>query len=170
MANWEFEEVPARFVQQNPTQRDQFNNDEVGLAEALVREVIQNSTDARAGPDPVKVCFTVHTVPPQDVKRLSALFSALRPHLNECGVSDTALDASTARLLVVEDFGTKGLTGNPGQTDGQNFTASGVSTEAPTRAELRVVAGALANLSIHLHLKSVRSSDLQSASGRASLC
>lgn len=121
MADWQFEEMPARFVQQNPTQRDQFNNDEVGLAEALVREAIQNSTDARSGAEPVRVCFAVHSLPDAEAKKLSSLLSALRPHLKQCGLSEQPLDAGAARVLVVEDFGTKGLTGNPGLTDGQNF-------------------------------------------------
>lgn len=121
MAHWQFEEMPPRFVQQNPTQRDQFNNDEVGLAEALVREAIQNSTDARAGADPVKVRFAVKSLLSPEAKKLSSLFSALRPHLKECGVSEQPLDGGVARVLIVEDFGTKGLTGDPGLTDGQNF-------------------------------------------------
>lgn len=121
MADWQFEEMPARFVQQNPTQRDQFNNDEVGLAEALVREAIQNSTDARSGTDPVKVRFAVHSLQAPEAKALASQLATLRPHLKECGVSEHPLDAGTARILVVEDFGTKGLTGDPGLTDGQNF-------------------------------------------------
>ena len=44
------------------TQQDQFNNDEVVLAEALVRETIQNSTDASANGNHVRVRFALHTI------------------------------------------------------------------------------------------------------------
>ena len=47
---WRFRTLGADEVETEPTQRDQFNNDEVGLADALVRESIQNSTDAPTGP------------------------------------------------------------------------------------------------------------------------
>lgn len=121
MTNWEFETVPAYFVQQNPTQRDQFNNDEVGLVEALVREVIQNSTDAAAGDGPVKVCFSVRTLSEGQASELKGYFSTLQPHLEACQIDVSPLDATNPRLLVVEDFATKGLTGDPGAIDSRNF-------------------------------------------------
>ena len=121
MTKWEFEDVPAKFVQQNPTQRDQFNNDEVDLAEALVREVIQNSTDASDKSGPVKVCFAVRELDAARTTALHGYFKSLQPHLRECGVNDAALNAATARLLVVEDFGTHGLTGDPAAIDSKNF-------------------------------------------------
>lgn len=121
MATWEFENVPANFVQQNPTQRDQFNNDEVDLAEALVREVIQNSTDADDEVGPVKVCFTVREFDASETSELRKYCEPLKPHLLQCGVSADAIDAPTARVLVVEDFGTFGLTGDPATTDPSHF-------------------------------------------------
>ena len=42
MPDWNFEERDPRYIEQELTQRDQFNNDEVTLAEAIVREVIQS--------------------------------------------------------------------------------------------------------------------------------
>jgi hypothetical protein len=121
MTSWVFEDVPAKFVQQNPTQRDQFNNDEVGLAEALVREVIQNSTDASDGSGPVKVCFSIRNLDSAGSASLRQYFASLRPHLQECGVSDAILEAPKSRVLVIEDFATRGLTGDPAATDSQNF-------------------------------------------------
>lgn len=120
MANWEFEDLPASLVEQDPTQRDQFNNDDVELAEALVREVIQNSTDAPAG-NPVKVRFAIVQRTGEQAKSIGRLFTGLRPHLRACDVDDTVLDQPTVRLLLVEDFNTKGLTGNPAALDNDNF-------------------------------------------------
>jgi hypothetical protein len=44
MGYWEFDQANPSSVRMEVTQGDQFNNDEVGLAEALVREAIQNSS------------------------------------------------------------------------------------------------------------------------------
>src|SRR5690606_12254777 len=93
----------------------------VGLAEALVREVIQNSTDASDKSGPVKVCFTVRDLDASGTAALHKYFESLRPHLEQCAVSDAAIDASKTRVLVVEDFATRGLTGDPAGTDFQNF-------------------------------------------------
>jgi hypothetical protein len=57
---WYFRDISNDPSEKELTQQDQFNNDEVILAEALVRETIQNSTDARrSDDDPVRVRFTL---------------------------------------------------------------------------------------------------------------
>src|SRR3712207_529765 len=103
MAKWEFDRSNKSSVRVEVTQRDQFNNDDVDLAEALVREVIQNSSDAedKSG-QPVKVRFCLTTVAGVEAKWLSSEFDALRPHLKECGVDDTPLSDSTVRVLAIE--------------------------------------------------------------------
>ncbi len=121
MPVWEFPVYPADLVEQDPTQRDQFNNDEVGLAGALVREVIQNSTDATDHSGPVKVRFARHILDNQQASELRALFPTLVPHLVACGISTAALDEMPAELLVIEDFNTHGLTGAVDQLDEGNF-------------------------------------------------
>ncbi|AHY50517.1 hypothetical protein [Bradyrhizobium japonicum] len=122
MPDWEFEEINPRYIEQELTQRDQFNNDEVTLAEAIVREVIQNSADAAADGAPVKVRFNSHQVAASNAKRFRQIFETLRPHLRACGISPLeAIDENAPRVLVVEDFATKGLTGDPGAPDGGNF-------------------------------------------------
>jgi hypothetical protein len=97
-------------VEHGLTQRDQFNNDDVDLAEALVREVIQNSTDAAAGTVPVKVRFAIRELGHPEAASLRGLFDGLRPHLAACRIDPASLDHERARVLVIEDFGTKGLT------------------------------------------------------------
>jgi hypothetical protein len=121
MAGWEFDEYPGRLVEQEPTERDQFNNDEVELAEALVREVIQNSTDAPAGAGPVKVRFAIREFDAALLPHLRGYFDRLRPHLAACGIDASALDRPAGRILVIEDFGTRGLTGDPAGLDDGNF-------------------------------------------------
>jgi hypothetical protein len=56
--HWYFRDISDDPSEKELTQQDQFNNDEVALAEAIVRETIQNSTDAQAKANvPVRVRF-----------------------------------------------------------------------------------------------------------------
>lgn len=121
MPKWTFEPLSAASVEQEPTQRDQFNNDEVGLADALVREAIQNSTDAPKGQGVVKVRFALVDLGTTETSRLREIMDTLRPHLISCGLSDTPVNAECARVLVVEDFNTTGLTGATDSLDIGNF-------------------------------------------------
>lgn len=121
MASWEFEDLKASLVEQELTQRDQFNNDDVELAEALVREVIQNSTDAPAGTGVVKVRFAVMERTGEQARQIENLFTGLRPHLQACEIDVGVLNQPTVRLLVIEDFHTRGLTGDPAALDEENF-------------------------------------------------
>ena len=59
---WYFRDISDDPSEKELTQQDQFNNDEVALAEALVRETIQNSTDAGATDKHVRVRFALHTI------------------------------------------------------------------------------------------------------------
>lgn len=62
MEIWEFNASDPSDVFVNPNQGDQFDNDDVDLAEALVRESIQNSSDASINGSPVKVRFDLTTI------------------------------------------------------------------------------------------------------------
>jgi hypothetical protein len=103
------------------TQADQFNNDEVSLAEALVRESIQNSSDAGNGSGPVKVRFAIREISGDQARLISAQLQALRPHYEACGFDARTINAMRFRLLSIEDFNTKGLTGSVVDIDKGNF-------------------------------------------------
>ena len=109
--HWEFNKVDPSSVRIDVTQRDQFNNDDVGLAEALVREFIQNSSDAPSGSGPVKVRFSIRTVVGTEARDFAAGLEALKPHFEECGVDDRVRAQESFRVLAIEDFNTRGLTG-----------------------------------------------------------
>lgn len=124
MANWEFEERPENLLEQDLTQRDQFNNDDVDLSEALVREVIQNSTDAHdpdSGSSSAKVRFSLSEISGDDAQRLKELVSDLGPHLKATGINPSIIDQDPIRLLTIEDFNTIGLTGAYDDLDNGNF-------------------------------------------------
>ena len=118
---WQFGTISPDEKEQDVTQRDQFNNDAIGLAEALVREAIQNSTDANSGDGPVTVRFRTETLTGRDAANLGALLSPLAPHLEAAGWSTEPLTEDRIKLLLVEDFGTTGLTGSVVNRDPGNF-------------------------------------------------
>lgn len=121
MGYWEFDSVRPSSVRMEVTQGDQFNNDEVGLAEALVREAIQNSSDASCNDHPVKVRFAIQNATGEDANRLSSQLQKLRRHLEACGVDTDPIEQESFRILVIEDFNTKGLTGSRTDIDKGNF-------------------------------------------------
>ncbi|WP_439524129.1 hypothetical protein [Marivita sp.] len=118
---WEFNKADPSSVRIGVTQRDQFNNDDVGLAEALVREVIQNSSDAGSEDAPVKVSFRLKTLNGDEAGQLAAQFHGLLPHLSVCGRELPGAEQGPARVLVIEDYNTKGLTGSFEELDRDNF-------------------------------------------------
>jgi hypothetical protein len=120
---WYFRDISDDPSEKELTQQDQFNNDEVALTEALVRETIQNSTDAQASSiEPVRVRFAV-TSPATEQHRifLNQIIDDVTPHLVACGIGRPPSNEPN-RLLVVEDFGTSGLTGSVEEKDNGQFS------------------------------------------------
>lgn len=113
-----FRERQADEVEQEVTQRDQFNTDEVSLAATLMREAHQNSLDAPADDAPA-VRTRVALVEP-DAKNREAFTKLLEPlvnHLVASGIDPSELDLGMPRCLVIEDFGTTGLLGDWSDVD-----------------------------------------------------
>ena len=116
--HWYFRDISDDPSEKELTQQDQFNNDEVALTEALVRETIQNSTDAQASPsEPVRVRFAIISPNTEEHRRiLNDIIDSVAPHLAACAIGRPSPN-ETNRLLVVEDFGTSGLTGSVDEKD-----------------------------------------------------
>jgi transcriptional regulator with XRE-family HTH domain len=111
--HWQFPD--KRKIDQNvdPVQGEFFTPE--GLVDALIRESIQNSLDAQQwGSDaPVMVRFALYTglhALPREVQ--GRYFGGLWPHL--LAMPDTPLPRpdGPVEFLVIEDFGTTGLTGD----------------------------------------------------------
>jgi hypothetical protein len=114
-----FREKHPDEVEQEVTQRDQFNTDEVSLVATVGREATQNSLDARAAALAGAVRVTMRFVKPapRNAAFFSKLFSGLRPHLEASEVDATVLDSPDSSFLVIEDYGTTGLYGNYADPD-----------------------------------------------------
>ena len=120
-AIWRFGLIAPDEKEQEITQRDDFDNDTVGLAEALVRESIQNSLDAAEGSDVVTVRFGMHVLTGAAANYLQTRLKPLVPHLAAAGWDTGAVSKREVPLLLVEDYGTTGLTGSIDSRDHGHF-------------------------------------------------
>ncbi|HIC46462.1 MAG TPA: hypothetical protein EYM37_00720 [Methylophaga aminisulfidivorans] len=121
---WHFPRVSKDQVETEITQRDQFDNDELQLSETIVREAIQNSLDAALNEDEtVKVTFTFLDMSSGLQQGfMEKLLSEQQEHARASRLDLTAFDPLNPSALVIEDFGTKGLTGSVRKKDNDNFT------------------------------------------------
>lgn len=135
MGKWIFGELRGSDVRRGPQEALLFKTEQAGEGEYagndhLVREVLQNAIDARAGEEPVRVRFAIHEAqeaPP--VSRLAHYFQRLQPAINGRMTFGNGAPTMPCRYLVCEDFGTRGLEGNtelfsnppPGDKSRQDF-------------------------------------------------
>lgn len=119
---WYFSPQLPGQVETEVTQRDQFSNDEVPLSETIVRESIQNSLDA--GTDySVRVTFRwLNGADDIDSGFIKSILATQLIHAREAGLDIDAIDFESPSALVIEDFGTCGLTGSINEKDEDNFS------------------------------------------------
>lgn len=108
-----FRKLASNEMERPPTQRDQFNNDDVDLVDALVREAIQNSLDAKNGESKVKVVFKIRQINAESIDQAYIFLNigVLGEHMKCSGLGTDFLSQGSIKYLTVEDFGTTGLTG-----------------------------------------------------------
>jgi len=120
-AEWHFKELRPGDKDRQPTQGEFFATDAIkSVAEALVRESIQNCLDAGVGKrgQPVHVRFYLgtgpHSLPAQKARKY---FQDGWKHFAAAGngLDDIPRANDSCPYLVVEDFGTTGLIGNVNQ-------------------------------------------------------
>ena len=121
MPEWVFARQDPAAVKRDPQETELFKSENSGENEyagtdALVREILQNALDAGQQDQPVRVRFALHQAadsPPDDV--LSDYMQRLEIPLRYRDIEYTAagLPDLPNQFLVVEDFGTRGLCGDP---------------------------------------------------------
>lgn len=125
LRQWKFSPRGFNDVEQEVTEADQFNTESVPGTEALVREATQNSQDARDRERGVPVLLRISLVTRDDgldEELLATLTDGLMPHLKESGIEIGDDLIASPSVLVVEDFGTEGLTGRvDDENDPGNF-------------------------------------------------
>ncbi|MGH2506019.1 MAG: hypothetical protein ACRDHZ_01140 [Ktedonobacteraceae bacterium] len=114
---WHFRQMSRAEINADPTEGDFFNVDVLeNMADALVRETIQNSLDAKL-PDtttPVQIHFRLHHMAPETAQSdAHEFFSELWPHIKSTDVLDNPPEESeNLDWLTIEDYGTRGLLGD----------------------------------------------------------
>lgn len=113
MGTWRFREIPRGDIKQDPREAEFFT--EEGKPDALVREVIQNSLDAAVEGETVRLRFAFNQLEEgRETLVMRRFFEGLPPHLNSQEfVERDPLEEEELDFLVVEDFGTTGLVGDP---------------------------------------------------------
>jgi hypothetical protein len=110
---WTFRRMSRSEMNADPIEGEFFTPE--GLVDSLVRESIQNSLDARKGPEaPVEVSFHLFNVGGKlSADRAKKYMDGLWSHLAaiESGRPNLPTQDDAMSYLVVEDFGTRGLCG-----------------------------------------------------------
>ncbi|WP_339670978.1 hypothetical protein [Dasania marina] len=121
---WHFSPLLADQVESEITQRDQFNNDEVDISETIVREAVQNSLDAAVDdPSRVTVSFRwVNKTEGLDPKFFRSVFEGQIEHARAAEIDLDLLDFDNPEALIIEDYGTSGLTGSVSEKDDNHFS------------------------------------------------
>lgn len=114
---WEFRRPARGEINSDPTNAEFFTGDEnYSPADSIVREVIQNSLDARLGSEAVKIRIFF---PDASLGSAAAeIWSRnLWPHAHAAGsgLRKPPQASEQVDFLVIEDFGTRGLCGDPEQ-------------------------------------------------------
>lgn len=118
-AKWHFTEIPPNVRIREPQIEKFFSSDAVtDRAEALVREGIQNSLDAKVSQQ-LRIRIGIHSWhDPKSTGSLSMYMEAFSAHLDACRkkIANTPSAGETNfRFMTFEDFGTSGLRGDPRQ-------------------------------------------------------
>jgi len=124
MSKWRFSPQLSDQVETEITQRDQFNNDQVDISETIVREAVQNSLDAAIN-DPANIKVTFRWIDAEkgiDKQFFKKLFEGQLIHAQAAEINTQELDFEKPQALVIEDFGTRGLTGSINVKDDENFS------------------------------------------------
>jgi hypothetical protein len=118
---WTFERTRPRSARRDPFEAEFFTGEgeteeSHGRTDSLVREVLQNSLDAslRSGPVRVRFAFSGNDGALR-VDQSTRYMAGLLEHLDALGnpTVNRRNGAPTMPFLLIEDFGTKGLTGDP---------------------------------------------------------
>jgi len=130
---WRFRPMQPGEMNIDPIEAEFFSTEALGsLADALVREAIQNSLDARRPGETlsIRISFATSDSFLQDERR-DAYLRGLLPHLrgSRSGLSARTLPdpGEPLSFVVIEDFGTRGLQGDPAQSEDDELESTATS-------------------------------------------
>lgn len=124
---WQFRQMHPGELNIDPIEAEFFSTEALGsLTDALVREAIQNSLDARCEGEKlrIRILFPTSTALPA-VDKKSYYLSGLMEHFGTSGsgLTQPPPESEPLEFMVIEDFGTRGLQGDPNQSEDQEIDA-----------------------------------------------
>jgi hypothetical protein len=113
MLNWHFKKLDADYVDDAALAMKNFRRESTDLPELFIRELIQNVMDARIEPIQPPTRIAIRFIGGSSGLNKAAFASILKPLEAHLIAADHKFerDYSNPTVLVVEEFGTKGLTG-----------------------------------------------------------
>ena len=117
---WEFRVMVKGEMNSDPIESEFFSTEHLdSISDALVRECIQNSLDAGLPDQTVRVAFRLFTENSNNNGGMDQYLKGLQPHLTaeQNGLIKTHNPEDPETFLVIEDYGTRGLEGDPTQDD-----------------------------------------------------
>jgi hypothetical protein len=121
---WRFRAMTRGEINVDPIEGEFFTTEALGsLSDALVRETIQNSLDAAASGEKVHVIISFCRPEERlDVSRIEAYLRGLKAHLagENAGLSDRPKADEPMDIMLIEDFGTRGLEGDIREDEDQS--------------------------------------------------
>ena len=121
MPQWVFAKLDPAAVRRDPNESQLFKDDQAGENEyagtdALVREILQNAMDAGTRDEPVRVRLAIHSESEgPSAARKASYFRRLESPLSsrQVGFNSKGHPELSGGFMVIEDFGTRGLGGDP---------------------------------------------------------
>lgn len=126
MPYWHFRQMQPGEMNVDPIEAEFFSTEALdSLADALVREALQNSLDARRPGEQARVRIGFSTAEAQlNGPTCDRWTNGIRDHVAACHAGlAVPLDGRSIDYLVIEDFGTRGLQGDPLQTEDDELDA-----------------------------------------------
>jgi hypothetical protein len=125
LPHWNFRAMHPGEMNIDPIEAEFFTTEALGsLADAFVREAIQNSLDARQPGEVLRMRVAFPSQPAMlQGERKQRYLEGLETHLRAGGAGLTELPTAEEPLnfMVVEDFGTRGLQGEPHQSEDEEI-------------------------------------------------
>ena len=118
--NWKFRMMTRGEMNADPIESEFFSTEHLdSVADALVRESIQNSLDAGLPEQTVRVVFRLFTENSDINGNMVHYLEGLHSHLNaeQNGLIKAPSIQAPKTFLTIEDYGTRGLEGDPAQDD-----------------------------------------------------
>lgn len=133
LPQWKFRRMQPGEMNIDPIEAEFFSTEALGsLADALVREAVQNSLDARRDGRPLhmRFYFSAPEAMLEDERR-AGYTRELAPHLNasRSGVTPPDVASEPLSFVTIEDFGTRGLQGDPSQSEDAEVDDAGLRND-----------------------------------------